>query len=243
MSGVFAMTSINRPLNGQVGSVGAAGNSSSAAIPAHIAGLVALNPKLADNYRNDPGLRALLDLNKANLVEFGNQPPAGKVADKVTWETWCHATSIVPVALRDEEYVVVVARGTAYKNPDDIKIPLNTGKNATSDGRIVYVAKTKDLLGTQKSADEGGHYKGAITVDVTIPVAGVAGEKVSLAYARISPNAAGQSHSSHSGWPDSFEGVWGGYSGRELDVTVAGNRKQMAESPDGCSAMSQAKLV
>ncbi|HEY1100738.1 MAG TPA: hypothetical protein VGF99_17495, partial [Myxococcota bacterium] len=203
------MTSINRPFSNTVGATnGVSTAGTGGAIPAHLAGLVAVNPKLAEYYKADAGLRALLDHNKANLVEFGNQPPAGKVADKVTWETWCHATSIVPAHVRDEEYVVIVARGTAYKNPNDIQIPLQNGKNATSDGRIVYVGKTKDLLGTQKKADENGHYPGAITVDVSIPVAGAAGEKVSLAYARISPNAAGQSHPSHSGWPDSFEGVW-----------------------------------
>ena len=237
------MTNINNRPN--LNSVGAAAgvSTSSGGIPAHLAGLVAVNPKLVDYYKADAGLRALLDTNKGNLVEFGNQPPAGKVADKVTWETWCHATSIVPANVRDEEYVVIVARGTAYKNPDDIRIPLHSGKDATSDGRIIYVGKTKDLLGTQRKADEGGSYPGAITVDVTIPVAGAPGEKVSLAYARISPDAQGKSHASYSGWPDSFDGVWGGYSGRELELTVAGNRKQMAESPDGCSQMSQSKLV
>ena len=96
---------------------------------------------------------------------------------------------------------------------------------------------------SQKKADEGGHYPGAITVDISIPVAGAPGEKVSLAYARVSPDTTGRCHATHSGWPDSFDGVYGGYSGRELEVKIAGNRSQMAESPDGCSQMSVCKLV
>ena len=38
-------------------------------------------------------------------------------------------------------------------------------------------------------------------------------------------------------------GVWRGFAGRELDVKLAGGRKQFAESPDGCSVMATAKLV
>lgn len=234
------MTSINSNRPGVAGLSGV--TPQQAGVPAHLAGLMAVNPKLATYYKNDPGLRAFLDANKANLVEW-SAPPAGKVADKVTWETWCHATSIVPPKVRDEEYIVVVARGSAYQNGNEVQFPLQSGKNATSDGRIVFVGKTSDYLGTQKKADEGGHYPGAITVDVAIPVAGTPGEKVSLAYARVQPDTAGRFHPSHSGWPDSFAGVFGGYSGRELEVKVAGNRTQFAESPDGCSEACTAKLV
>lgn len=83
------------------------------AVPTWLAGLVAVHPAIADHYKKDPGLRAFLDANRANLVDSGL--PAGAVKDSVTWETWCHATSNVPVAERDQEYVVVVARGSAYK--------------------------------------------------------------------------------------------------------------------------------
>jgi len=235
------MAIINRPASGSP-VTGVTNNAAPTGVPAHLAGLVAVNPKLADYYKKDPGLRAFLDANKANLVEW-TKPPAGTVADKVTWETWCHTTTIVPAHVRDEEYIVIVARGAAYKNPGDVAFPLQTGKTATSDGRIAFVGKTADYLASQKKADEGGHYPGAITVDVSIPVAGAPGEKVSLAYARVSPDAGGRFHPSHSGWPDSFDGVYGGYSGRELEVKVAGNRSQMAESPDGCSQMSVCKLV
>jgi hypothetical protein len=236
------MTSIQRPGFGGTSAVGGVAPGGSSGVPAYLSGLLATNPKLAQYYKADPGLRTFLDKNQANLVEW-TTPPAGKVADKVTWETWCHATSIVPAHVRDEEYIVIVARGSAYLNANDVEFPLHSGKTATSDGRIVFVGKTADYLATQKKADEGGHYPGAITVDVAVPVAGTPGEKISLAYARVTPNPAGQFHPSHSGWPDSFEGVWGGYSGRELEVKVAGGRQQMAESPDGCSQMSSAKLV
>lgn len=211
-----------------------------ASVPSHLAGLVAAHPKLADHYKNDPGLRAFLDKNAGNLV---GAPPAGAAADTVTWETWCHATTNVPVKERDEEYVIVVARGSAYQAAGDIQIPLQNGKTATSDGRIVFVAKTSDLLGTQKKADENGSYPGAITVDVTVPVVGKPGETLSLAYCRVRPNPSGAMHPHHSGWPDSFDGVFGGYSGRELDMKLAGGRKQFVESVDGCSTRSSAKLV
>ncbi len=220
----------------------AVGGGNAAGTPAFLAGLVAVNPKLAGYYKSDPGLRAFLDANKDNLVQW-TTPPPGTQADKVTWETWCHATTIVPPHVRDEEYIVIVARGQAYKNQNEVQLPLQNGRNASSDGRIVFVGKTSDYLGTQKKADEGGHYPGAITVDVSFPVAGTPGESVSVAYARVQPDPQGRFHPSRSGWPDSFSGVYGGYSGRELDVTVRGNRSQFAESPDGCSLPSSARLT
>ncbi len=222
----------------QVNAVGAG----AAAVPSWLSGLCAVNPALAGHYQADPGLRALLDANKANIVQF-DKPPAGKVADTVNWETWCHTTSIVPAAIRDKEYIVVVARGSAYENPGRVKFPLQGGGEGTSAGRIVFVGRTSDFLHTQQKADEGGHYPGAISVDVKWPVAGRAGEKVELSYARVLPDQKGQVHRSHSGWPDSFQGVAGGYSGRELTLTLAGGRNQQVDSPDGCSTRSAAKLV
>ena len=189
-----------------------------------------MNPNLARDYAGDPGLRAFLDANKSNLVQW-EKPPAGSVADRVNWQTWCHTTTIVPAAVRDEEYIVVVARGGAYDNKGQLRIPLQDGGEATSAGRVAWVGKTKDLLHTQQKADEGGHYPGAITVDVALPVAGKAGEKVELCYARLKPDAQGRAHRSHSGWPDSFRGVAGGYSGRELTLTLAGGRDQRHLQP------------
>jgi len=229
----------NRP--GGIGNVSGVQPGGTSA-PAFLAGLIATNPKLGAYYAKDPGLRAFLDANKTNVVPW-TQPPAGTKADKVTWETWCHATTIVPANVRDEEYIVIVARGAAYKNPNEVQFPLQSGKSASSDGQIVFVGKTADYLASQKKADEGGHYPGAITVEVSLPVAGTPGEKVSLAYARVSPDNQGRFHPSYSGWPDSFNGVYGGYSGRELEVKVAGGRAQFAESPDGCSESCTAKLV
>jgi hypothetical protein len=212
------------------------------AVPVWLRGLCAVNPNLARDYAADPGLRAFLDANKANLVQW-EKPPPGAVADRVNWQTWCHTTNIVPAKVRDEEYIVVVARGSAYENKGNIRFALHDGAEATSAGRIAWVGKTKDLLPTQQKADEGGHYPGAITVDVNLPVAGKAGEKVELSYARVAPDAQGRAHRSHSGWPDTFKGVYGGYSGRELTVPVAGGRTQQVDSPDGCSTRSVAVLV
>lgn len=233
------MTSVNHRPN--VAGI-AAVTPQQAGVPAWLGGLLAVNPKLAHDYKTDPGLRAFLDANKTNLVEWSS-PPAGRVADSVTWETWCHATTNVPATVRDQEYIVVVARGSAYANANEVAFPLQNGRAASSDGRIAFVGRTADFLATQKPADENGHYPGAITVDISLPVAGSAGEKVSLAYCRVKPDASGRMHPSHSGWPDSFVGVFGGYSGRELEVKLAGNRRQFAESPDGCSQSCVGRLV
>lgn len=211
--------------------------------PPWLRGLMAVNPNLVRDLSADPGLRAFLEANKSSLVQW-EKPPQGAVADKLTWPTWCHATTIVPAAVRDEEYIIVVARGSAYQNNGRVQLPLETGRTATSDGRIVFVGKTSDFLNTQQPADEGGHYPGAINVDIQLPVAGAPGENVSLAYARVKPDAQGRVHSFRSGWPDSFQGVTGGYSGRELpQVRVHGGRDQLADSPDGCSAVATASVI
>jgi hypothetical protein len=233
----------NRPPLSSAGVAGtAAVGAPAGGVPPYLRGLCAVNPHLARDYANDPGLRAFLDGNKSNLVQW-EKPPAGAVADRVKWATWCHTTNIVPAKVRDEEYVMVVARGSAYENKGNVRLPLHDGAEASSTGRIVWIGKTKDLLHTQQKADEGGHYPGAITVDVDLPVAGKPGEKVELSYARLQPDAQGRAHRSHSGWPDSFKGVYGGYSGRELTLQLAGGRDQQVDSPDGCSTRSEAKLV
>ena len=215
-----------------------------AGVPVWLRGLQAVNPNIAKDYQSDPGLRRFLDANKSNLVQW-EKPPAGKVKDSVNMETWCHATSIVPAALRDQEYIVVVARGSAYQNNGNIQMPLQNGGTATSDGRIVFVGKTADYLNSnQQKADEGGHYPGAITLDVEVPVAGDVGEKVKLSYARVKPDDQGRMHPHHSGWPDSFKGVYGGYSGREIDLApLGGNRRQQVDSPDGLSARGAGRFV
>ena len=211
--------------------------------PAYLRGLMAVNPNLARDLAADPGLRAFLEANKSSLVQW-EKPPQGMVADQLTWPTWCHATTIVPAAVRDEEYIIVVARGSAYQNQGRVQLPLENGRTGTSDGRIVFVGKTLDYLNTQQPADEGGHYPGAINIDIQLPVAGAPGENVSLAYARVRPDPQGRVHSSRSGWPDSFQGVYGGYSGRELpQVRVHGGKNQLADSPDGCGTAATASVI
>ncbi len=143
--------------------------------PPYLRGLLAVNPNLARDLAADPGLRAFLDANKASLVQW-EKPPQGTVADQLTWPIWCHTTNIVPAAVRDEEYIVVVARGSAYTNNGRVQFPLQDGRfgppgarAGSSDGRIVFVGKTADFLGTQQPADENGHYPGAIDIDITLP--------------------------------------------------------------------------
>lgn len=214
-----------------------------AAPPPYLRGLLAVNPNLARDLAADPGLRAFLDANKSSLVQW-EKPPQGMVADQLTWPIWCHATTIVPAAVRDEEYVVIVARGSAYQNQGSVQLPLQDGRSGSSDGRIVFVGRTSDYLATQRPSDDNGHYPGAIEIDVQLPVAGAPGESVSLAYCRVKPDAQGRVHSNRSGWPDSFRGVFGGYSGRELpNVQVRGGRNQLATCPDDISKPARADLV
>lgn len=209
--------------------------------PPYLRGLLVANPNLARDLVADAGLRAFLDSNRSSLVQF-EKPPLGTVADRVTWRTWCHATTIVPPAVRDEEYIVVVARGSAYGNAGQVQLPLQGGGTATSDGRIVWIGKTKDLLGSARP-DNDPHYPGSMSVDVVLDLVGQAGEQLEVVYARVKPDAQGRVHRSQSGWPDSFRGVYGGYSGRELDLKLAGGRNQVVEAPDGLSTRSSGRLV
>jgi hypothetical protein len=208
------------------------------AIPVWLRPLAAAHANVKRDYAADAGLRAFLDVNKASVVQWENAPK-GKVVDKATWETWCHTTTRVPAAVRDEEYIVVVARGSAYDNTGNVKLPLQNGGQASADGRIVFVGKTSDFLHTQQKADEGGGYPGAITVEIEFPVAGDLGENVELQYARVKPNAQGQLHSSESGWPDGWKGVYGGFSGRNTTATIVGGRQEI-DCPDGTSTRATA---
>jgi hypothetical protein len=197
--------------------------------PAHMKPLLAMNPKLARDLVQDPGLLAFLDRNRDHLVTGAVSP--NHVKDDVTLDTWCHSTSIVPPAVRDEEYIMVVARGSAYPTTGDIEIPLDDGKVATSEGRILWMGKTKDLLATFV-ADTDGHYAGSGSVSIDLPVFGTKGERVALTYCRFKPDAQGRASPRHAAWPDTFRGVFGGYSGRDQKLVVAGGAKTHLVCPD-----------
>jgi hypothetical protein len=198
--------------------------------PAHLRPLLTMNPKLSRDLVQDPGLRAFLDRNKDNLV---TPLVAGgaQVKDDVTLDTWCHSTSIVPPAVRDEEYIMVVARGSSYANANDIEVPLDDGNVATTSGRILWMGKTKDLLATFV-ADTDGHYPGSGAVSVELPVFGAKGERVALTYCRFKPDAQGRASPRQAAWPDTFRGVYGGYSGRDQKLVVTGGARTHLVCPD-----------
>ena len=193
-----------------------------------LAGLCAMNPLLKGHIDTDPGLKAFLDKNAGALISFSpSSPPPRSVRTDVDFESWCHGTQIVAPALRDEEYIVVVARGSAYQAGKQIEIPLTNGGKGTSDGVIAFVGKTKDYLATFVP-DNDHHYPGSGGVKCQFPVFGAPGEKVELTYCRIKPDAQGRAHANHSAWPDSFHGVFGGYAGRDREVlTVSGGTVQL----------------
>lgn len=207
--------------------------------PAHLKPLLAMNPKLARDLVQDPGLRAFLERNRDRLVSASTGTSPSHVRDDVTLDTWCHSTSIVPPAVRDEEYIMVVARGSAYAGAaGDIEIPLDDGKLATTDGRIVWMGKTKDLLATFVP-DTDGHYPGSGAVSIELPVHGAKGERVALTYCRFKPDAQGRASPRHAAWPDTFRGVYGGYAGRDQKVVIAGG----ARAPPGVPGLSSRRLL
>ncbi len=201
--------------------------------------LYAVNPKLEAQVKADPGLRAFLEKN-VGVIANVDPPPHGSVKTNVSFDTWTHATSIVPPSIRDEEYIVVIARGSAYSSTgqapangakQNVQIPLQGGGMGTSDGVIAYVGKTGDYLHTFVD-DNDKSFPGSGTVTFGLPVHGKPGEKVELSYCRIKPDAQGKSHPSRAAWPDSFDGVYGGYAGRDRSVTIAANASVKLKNPD-----------
>jgi hypothetical protein len=223
------MTNVHNP--SRAGVVG--GVTVGAAAPAHpLSRLYALNPKLESQLKADPGMRAFLESNKDAIVGFdANQPPAGTARTHVDCDTWTHATSIVPPRVRDEEWIVVVLRGSAYQGRKDIEIPLQGGGKGTSDGVIAYVGRSGDYQHTFVD-DKDAHYPGAGSITLPLPVCGKPGEKVEVSYCRIKPDAQGRAHPQHAAWPDSFHGVYGGYDGRDRTVTVQPGGKVKLKNPD-----------
>jgi hypothetical protein len=197
-----------------------------------LARLYALNPKLEAQAKADPGLKAFLMKNAGAIATVDvNHPPAGSVKTQIAFESWTHATSIVPPSIRDEEYIVVVARGSAYQGNGKVQIPLQGGGMGTSTGVIAYVGRTGDYVHTFVD-DKDAHYPGSGAITFPLPVVGKPGEKVELSYCRIQPDAKGLSHPSNAAWPDSFDGVYGGYAGRDRDVTVQAGASVRLRNPD-----------
>jgi hypothetical protein len=240
------MTSINRLPSPNATTLVPGVTDTTTTTPPWLRPLFAVHPNLATDYAKDAGLRAFLDVNKASIVQ-SEKAPAGKIVDKATWTTWCHTTNIVPAVQRDQEYIVVIARGSAYANSGSVKLPLQGGGEATGQGRIVFVGKTADFLASQEKADEGGSYPGAICIDIAFPVAGDPGEAVELSYSRVKPDAQGRLHSSQSGWADGLSGVYGGFSGRNTTLTVSTDpkvaRAQEIDCPNGTSIRATSTLV
>lgn len=194
--------------------------------------LYALNPKLEGQVKADAGLRSFLEKNKNVIYSVDLQnPPAGAVKTQVKFDSWAHSTSIVPPAIRDEEYIVVIARGSAYAGKQKVEIPLQGGGKGTSDGVIAYVGRSGDYNATFVD-DNDKHYPGAGSLSFNLPVVGKPGEKVELTYCRIKPNPQGLSSPHHAAWPDSFDGVYGGYAGRDRTVTVQAGASLHLKNPD-----------
>ena len=194
--------------------------------------LYALNPKLEGQVKADPGLRTFLEKNKGALATVDPQnPPAGMVKTTVKLDTWAHATTIVPEKIRDEEFIVVVARGAAYQSQSKVQIPLTSGGMGSSDGVIAYVGRSGDYVHTFVD-DKDSHYPGAGSLSFNLPVVGKPGEKLELTYCRIKPDAQGRAHPSQSAWPDSFDGVYGGYDGRDRELTIQAGATVHLKNPD-----------
>jgi hypothetical protein len=153
------------------------------------------------------------------------------VKTAVTFDSWTHATSIVPPSIRDEEFIVVIARGSAYRGQQKVQIPLTDGGMGSSDGVIAYVGRSGDYQHTFVD-DNDSHYPGAGSITFGLPVVGKPGEQVELTYCRIRPDAQGRAHPHHAAWPDSFDGVFGGYAGRDRSVTIQAGATLRLKNPD-----------
>jgi hypothetical protein len=211
---------------------GTIGATTSAATTNPLARLYALNPRLEAQVRADPGLRAFLEHNKDVVVGFDPAtPPAGLARTNVAFDTWTHATTIVPPRVRDEEFIVVIARGSAYQGKKNVEIPLQGGGKGTSDGVIAFVGRSGDFQHTFVD-DKDAHFPGAGSLQFPLPVFGRPGEKVELTYCRIKPDAQGRAHPSHAAWPDSFDGVYGGYAGRDRTLTIQPGGHVHMKNPD-----------
>jgi hypothetical protein len=223
------MTNVNNNLRaGVVGSV----NVAAAGGTNPLGRLYAVNPKLEGQLKADPGMRAFLEANKDAIVAFDPaHAPTGAVRTHVDVDTWTHATSIVPPRVRDEEWIVVVLRGSAYEGKKNIEIPLQGGGKGTSDGVIAFVGRSGDYQHTFVD-DKDAHYPGAGSITFPLAVFGKAGEKVEVSYCRIKPDAQGRAHPQHAAWPDSFDGVYGGYDGRDRSVTIQPGGKVRLKNPD-----------
>jgi hypothetical protein len=219
-------------VNNNLRTGGVASPSTSAATQSPLARLYALNGKLESQVKADPGLRTFLERNKDAIVSFdASRPPAGAVRTDVRFDTWTHATSTVPPRERDEEYIVVIARGTAYRGTKDVEIPLQGGGKGTTDGMIAYVGRSGDYLNTFVD-DKDPHYPGAGAIHFPLPVFGKPGESVELTYCRFKPDPQGRAHPSHAAWPDSFDGVYGGYAGRDRTLTIKPGGTVHMKNPD-----------
>lgn len=195
----------------------AAGLSSQHAI--HFEGLLAANPKLGDQLRSNPGLKKLLDDNKA-AISRQIAPAAGQVRAEMTDVTWTHTTSIVPPKVRDEEFIVIVAQGSAY-GKSQVSLPLTDGKSVQMDGQIVFVGRTGDfpweseVSRAARATDpkdkaerlrEESSFPGSGYSTVKYPLYGKPGEDVTISYIRFNPTQDGKVNPREAAWAPTSKG-------------------------------------
>jgi hypothetical protein len=184
----------------------------------HFEGLLATNPKLADQLKTHPGLKKLLDDNK-DAISRQVAPAAGQVRAEMTDVTWTHTTSIVPPKVRDEEFIFVVAQGSAYKG--NVNLPLTDGKKVEMDGQIVFVGRTGDFPWqsevdrANKATDpkdkaerlkEERSYPGSGYSTIQYPLYGKPGEDVTISYVRFNPTQDGKVNPREAAWAPTSKG-------------------------------------
>jgi hypothetical protein len=189
-------------------------------LPAHFDALVSVNPKLAAQLKSHAGLRKLFDDNK-DAISKTIAPGAGQVRADMTDVTWTHTTSIVPPKVRDEEFIVVVAQGSAYKSAG-FDIPLSDGRSSVHmDGQVVFAGRTGDFPWVSekdmaaKATDpkdkaerltEESHYPGSGYTTVGYPLFGKPGEDVTISYVRFNPDAQGRVNGREAAWAPTSKG-------------------------------------
>jgi hypothetical protein len=192
----------------------------------NLAPLVALNPNLPKDLARFPGMRAFLNQNSGAI--FSGLPPAKSVSTNFNVQYWAWEGDDEK-KLRNE-FVVVLAEGSAYGGRGGSKVTFGTHDDSGNDasrkvipGRIVDIFNFQDLP-PQFSSDGAGAegYR-------ALKLYGRQGEKVKFRFVKVAFDSAGRADEYKSGWTDATGGA---YSGREQTFRILADQTVQKPAPD-----------
>jgi hypothetical protein len=192
----------------------------------NLAPLVALNSNLPADMSRFPGLRTFLTQNAGAIA--GGSPPPKSVSTNFDVQYWAWEGDDEK-KLRNE-FVVVLAEGSAYGGRGGSKVTFRTHDDSGNDagtkvipGKIVDVFNFQDLP-PQVSSDGAGAegYR-------SLKLSGRQGEKVKFRFVKVAFDSAGRADEYKSGWTDATGGA---YSGREQTFKILANQTVRKPAPD-----------